>query len=364
MSSVDAEFVRRSGSVTPTFLRHVDDYWVGGNSVEECERHLSNLRGALRDHELDINESKTKIISTKYVFSDAWPIDFERELDAELASSFGSSRLLPLLSAVTDLATKQNDDGIIRRVIRKIDEKRRWNKEWVNLEHFLAQCALQFPHSFDYVARVISWRHRFYKDVDTELWEHVAHSCARSRGAAGYDSECVWALWLLKEIGKKVPKEISNLLIEACGPLVLAFMAHMGVRGLLSDGRWRANLIRTIEGDPLSGPSWPLTLELMHLRKGESSWLDPKVPQILRALHEERKSIIDWSAFARGLDEPDDPEDRPPEGALEDYGDDYGGFSDDDDDEDNDDDENGDEGGAKGARTFGLFDLASILNKS
>lgn len=337
MSAVDAEFINRSGSKPPTFVRHVDDYWVGGNTVEECERHLSNLRTALRQYELDINEAKTKIISAKYVFSDDWPIDFETELEYQISPLNPDRRLLALLSGVVEISTQRNDDGIIRRVIRKIDEKHAWGIDWKNLEHFLAHCALHFPHSLDYVTRVVAWRHRTRGDVDLSLWNHVANSSLRTRGAAGYDSECVWALWLLKELGGTLPKEVSAILLETCGPLVLAFMAHMGARGLLEDKRWRSKLMASVEGDPLSGPYWPLTLELTHLRKGDPAWLSgSSAPPLLKALHEQRKSIIDWDAPPKVFDEMGGAPDTPPESALEDYGDDYGEFSDeiDEDDED------------------------------
>ncbi len=59
MSAVDQSFIKRSGKSAPVYVRHVDDYWIGGHSHEECEKHLTNLRAALKDYELDINETKT-----------------------------------------------------------------------------------------------------------------------------------------------------------------------------------------------------------------------------------------------------------------------------------------------------------------
>ena len=44
-----------------------------------------------------------------------------------------------------------------------------WNNNWDILEHFLAQCAVQFPHSFDFVARVIAWRIRLGQSVDVPM---------------------------------------------------------------------------------------------------------------------------------------------------------------------------------------------------
>ena len=52
MSAVDKRFIELSGTNSPTYVRHVDDYWIGGRVQDECERHLTNLRLALSDFAL------------------------------------------------------------------------------------------------------------------------------------------------------------------------------------------------------------------------------------------------------------------------------------------------------------------------
>lgn len=187
MSAVDKEFLKKAGKKQPPYIRHVDDYWIAGNTHEECEKHLQNIRFALRTQELDINELKTKIISTKYVFGEEWPFEFEREIKEGLKPFGKHSGVDPLstLSKVVARATQQNDDGIIRHAIRIIDENKLWSSDWPMLEHFLAQCAVQFTHSFDYVARVISYRLRTKQGVDHELWEEVAKLIAYQSGSLG-----------------------------------------------------------------------------------------------------------------------------------------------------------------------------------
>ncbi|MEI5682767.1 RNA-directed DNA polymerase [Mesorhizobium sp. CCNWLW179-1] len=157
MASVDRCFLQMAGRANPIFVRHVDDYWVAGNTYEECEKHLQNLRMALREHELDINEAKTKIVSTKLVFGEDWPFEFDKEILLSLTDKDSDkNESLSILSKVVERATITEDDGIIRHAIRRIDEKKLWSSDWDLLQHFLAQCAVQFPHSFDYVARVIA----------------------------------------------------------------------------------------------------------------------------------------------------------------------------------------------------------------
>jgi len=330
MAAVDKEFVRRSGKKKPTFLRHVDDYWVGGNSVEECEKHLQNLRGALREFELDINEVKTKIISTKYIFGDSWPLEFDKEIRDSLSPIGGFYNLDPIatLSKVVDRATRDNDEGLIRHIIRVIDERRLWSANWDFLEHFLAQCAVQFPHSFDYVARVIAWRHRTKKSIDGVLWRDVAKLIAAQNAATGRDSEVAWALWLIKELGATIPKATTDLIVQNNSSLVLAFLAHCAKHKVSSDKSLLDKLRSVVERDPHSGGYWPLTLELTHLDEADRAWSTIRAQAILEILHVAKVSLIDWAAPPKVFQSEDTdvgPDDDGPEYAIEDFGSDYQG---------------------------------------
>jgi hypothetical protein len=296
LSAIDKEFITRSGQ-TPAYLRHVDDYWVGGHSIDECERHLQNLRAALRHFELDVNEWKTKIVSTKQVFGETWPTEFEREISGSLGPGASLLGLDPIssLSKFVDQATRANDDGMIRHVIRKIDEHGLWVANWDVLEHFLAHCAVQFPHSFDYVARVVAWRKRLDKSHDLPLWTQIAESIIAEASALTRDGEVLWALWLLRELGVKLQSSLSDRIVQHSSPLILACVTHMHANGLAADSDLPAKLCARIEGDPYSGSYWPLTLELVHLDLAASLALSPsKSP--LGCLHEAKASLFDWKA--------------------------------------------------------------------
>lgn len=326
MAAVDKSFLARYRTPPPAYVRHVDDYWIAGNSQQECEKHLQNLRLALREYELDINESKTKIVSTKLVFADSWPFEFDRELINSLKSwDRRKNETLSILSKVIEEATRTGDDGIIRHAIHVIDDAKLWDRDWDLLEHFLAQCAIQFPHSFDYVARVIAWRsRRWFATVDRALWQDVALLTIDQNSALGRDSEVVWALWLLKELGVSVAKTTSDAILLNAGPLPLALLAHMSANKLTTDRRLKGKLQQRVSGNPISGSHWPLSLELTHIGQGDPNWLRESLPAALRLLHVNGASIIDWNALPKVFEEGHIGPDDVPEYAIEDYGDDYG----------------------------------------
>lgn len=330
MSAVDKNFIERCGKNYPAYVRHVDDYWIGGHTHEDCERHLNNLRASLKEFELDINENKTKIISTKHIFGDSWPSEFENMLEGSMESSRrqNSQDVLAVLGKIVDRATHDNDEGIIRHVIRVIDRQKKWTANWEILEHFLAQCAVQFPHSLDYVARVVAWRNRIGKPIDTGLWTEIARVATIQHSNVGRDSEVCWAMWLLKELNSKLRKSTTNTVIENSGGLVLAFLAHFAAHKMANDSQLTEKLRDRVEGEPYGGCFWPLTLELTHLGHADPAWAKVTSAAALRLLHDAKVSIIDWNAKPRVFSELDSDHmrsepDWEPESAIEDFGTDY-----------------------------------------
>jgi hypothetical protein len=207
-----------------------------------------------------------------------------------------------------------------------MDNHQLWSLNWEIVEHFLTQCAIQFPHSFDYVARVIVWRIRTNREIDKPLWTEVARLTAFQNGKLGRDSEVAWAIWLLKELKQGIPKTLSDTLLTNSGSLVLSLLAHFPKHRLASDRNLYARMWEIVDGDPFAGPYWPLTLELTHLDKSDPKWGGSSTQGVLRTLHDAKISIIDWNALPRVfiVEPPDGDGDDGPDYAIEDYGSDYG----------------------------------------
>lgn len=331
LSSVDREFLHRCKQTDVPYLRHVDDYWIGGNSAEECETYLQHLRAALSIHELDINELKTKIVSTKHILGEHWPSEFEQDILNTFAHRYVRQTgydPISTLSKIVSQATENDDDGMIRHAIRKMDDHQCWDKNWHILEHFLAQSATHFPHSFDYVARVVAWRIRIGQGIDKPMWTEIALKVASQNSVLGRDSETIWALWLLKELGEKLPTDVTSRILRYSSPLVLAFVSHMYYKGLTRDKKLGNSLWSLIDGNLFTSQWWPLSLELNHL--GIANPAPQAVlgaEEVMRLQHEGSASIVDWDArpavFSPDRDDDDLMLEDEPDHAIEDYTSDY-----------------------------------------
>lgn len=298
LSAVDDLFLKNNSASKSAYVRHVDDYWIGANSVEDAEDQLRRLRRALNAYELDINELKTKIVRCDAVLGQKWPVEIVREIDRVLVPyPHANTDIVSTFGGILELANSAEDEGIIRHVIKKVDERKSWDVQWKVLEHFLAQCAVQFPHSLDYVARVIAWRIRSDMDVDRPLWIDIFRRSIVRASGLGRDSEVLWSLWALKELKSRLPKILSESIIQNNNALTLAFLAHMFANGLTSDKTIGQSLWDRVEGNTFSGPYWPLSLELMHLDVANANAsVVTGAEAAVRALHDKKLSLFHWSA--------------------------------------------------------------------
>jgi hypothetical protein len=300
LCAIDRTFLSMYGAgVPPAYLRHVDDYWIAGNSIDECNLHLARLRAVLREFELDINELKTRTLSTNYILGETWPAEIENELKRVVNpfSSLSSDDVVATLSKILVKADAENDDGIVRRLIKRLDETKSWVKHWDVLEPFLAQCSIQFSHSFDYVARVVSWIKRTGRPLDEPLWTIVSQDVCFQSALLGRDSEVLWALWLLKELNISIAGKLTEAILANSGPLPMEFLAHFFKHGMTEDKSLDHALWSRVEANKYSGKNWPLSMELFHLDIPDTSGIAAQgVDAVVEILHKNKVSLIDWSA--------------------------------------------------------------------
>ncbi len=333
LAAVDQDFEEITGA---EYVRHVDDYWIGADSAEECDELLQALRSTLNDYSLDINEQKTRIVRTSAVVSEVWPYDLETQLEQAIGLAEDvrhEGRIVSLLGSLIEYSTKSQDDGVIKFFLRRLDDWQAWDDHWDILEPFLAHCAVQFPHSFDYVARVVAWRIRLDEELDNSLWLKVVRNVIRLASSMGRDTEVLWGLWLAKELNMRMTQKTYNAILNNNSPLVIATLAHYMTKGNANFSPDLKELWQVVDDEPLAGPQWPLSLELNHLGIAKPRKIDLKGPEELAGIHTVKASLVNWDALPRAFLDDDNELNEKPEFAFERR---VSSYDDDDDELDND----------------------------
>lgn len=262
-TAVDRSFRKLQGADVP-MVRLVDDIYIGSDNLDDAHTHLSAMRSAIRSFELDINENKTAILDASKDLELFWPVEIRREIErySEAANGYGGTRtdFVHFLDEVLRLASNSNDDGIVKFALRKIDEHGMWTTYWDVLEPFLIRVGINFPHCWDYVARVVAWR-LIVHDLDVLLWGRVVHKTVSQNVRNGNDSEVTWALWLLRQLGITLESSLFNSVLSFCGPLpcmlALDIYTNVGAQYKLP----KDIILDKIGDTPMLGPNWILAYE-------------------------------------------------------------------------------------------------------
>jgi hypothetical protein len=261
-TAIDIEFKARCESDSIAVLRHVDDVWIGAQSHADAERALWRYREAIREFELDINESKTKIYSSEFRFADQWPSDLsaalERAIDAH--PSKRSERLRAALEHAFEMAVTTGDDGVLKYVIRFMDRHNGGWEDWATVEPFLKRCVVHFGHTVDYVARVLLWRHLAKGDLDVKAWGCILAEIIDRHGRIGNDSEVCWAVYACNILGCEIAEVSATQIVNNCGALSIVSILNC-VRPGVTKATVFGYARDRIRLESANGAFWPVILE-------------------------------------------------------------------------------------------------------
>ncbi|MEK7993945.1 MAG: RNA-directed DNA polymerase [Planctomycetota bacterium] len=260
--AIDREFVRRCDVTDYSMVRHVDDVWIGAHTHADAERALWRYREAIREFELDINETKTRIYAENYHFSDAWPSDVSNRLELAIDSSVSrrEERLRAALEFAFSQSVAESDDGILKYAIRQLDRSDIHWDVWSTFQPFLMRSAIHFGHTVDYAVRVLVWRELAIGDLDHARWTTILHSILDRQSRLGNDSETCWALFASLRLGIAIPDEIARNVVNNCGALSIVALLNCVEPGLASRTVFDS-VFDLLGQETASGPMWPVFLE-------------------------------------------------------------------------------------------------------
>ena len=261
-TGIDLNFQDRCRIGRYSAVRHVDDIWIGANSYDDAEDLLSRYREAMREFELDINESKTRIYGREFSFSDQWPVEIASSVDLALASR--RQRVDERLEAALEngflSAVSNDDDAIIKYLIGYLDSTDAKLNRWDVMEPFLIRSAVHFGHAMDYITQMLIWRHRVVGDVDLRQWGAILNSAIAENAKLGNDSEVCWAIYSCIALRIRVRKEVATVVATNCGASsLLAILNCADVN--LAHGSVFSIANERLLGESARGPFWPVLME-------------------------------------------------------------------------------------------------------
>lgn len=188
---IDLELFKRARRQIVGGVRHVDDFYIGVRNEVDASVVLSHLRDVLQSYELQINDSKTRVLSGLAAFDDVWA----QELRAIPLRPSGKAYPFAIEKA-HEIAQSLQSQSPIKLILRRLDRKRCYqDADWEPLEPRLQRIVWHYGHCTDYVCLLLAKRYAIGESVDSEGWSETISALIKRHCAFGHHHEIAWLLW-------------------------------------------------------------------------------------------------------------------------------------------------------------------------
>lgn len=181
-------------------VRYVDDFYLGFKSETDAVEALSVLRSALAKYELQVNDHKTKISTTKLPTDDGWADDIRsNSTGSGLGFRFYDYNSGKDLDDAVRACEKYQSSSPLKLAIRKLDDSRACLNEeaWSSIEPRLQRYSFHYPHCVDYICLLVGKRVALNLPISEKSWASIAELVIKRGFQFGYHHEVCWFLWVV-----------------------------------------------------------------------------------------------------------------------------------------------------------------------
>lgn len=321
VSDIDNLLHTNTGNLIIGGVRHVDDYYLGIKSEFDSSIVLSELRDILQNYDLQVNDSKTKVLSGLFPVDDIWA--------QELRSTRNHGTLVDqinyLLDKAFDISNNIGSQSPMKLALRRFDKFKFYDKYgWIEVEPKLQRILFHYPHCLDYLCLLLAKRVAIGKSIDKIGWKNIIEIIIDKSIGAAHHHEIVWLLWLCFVCEIDISQEliirlckinnsfIKSILIAAYQEGLCANIAPIRLGNSLSTDNetWLQNIVARSTGYSGARFSGSFSAEFEHLVSKGVKFIDFKKHMKLMAdLHNEAISRSKYGYDAEDEDEEEDDED-------------------------------------------------------
>lgn len=257
LSKIDEELSAAVGSLIVGAVRHVDDYYIGLRTEHDAQSVLSHLREVLASYELNLNDQKTKIISSLVPINDLWAQRLREHTQFPFFAGDHEKYERAISEAVAS-AMEIGSDSPIKILLRSFDEAKVYERDaWDFVEQNIQRIILKHPHSIDYACLLVAKRKARGHEIDADGWREVAAIIVQRSLALNHHHETLWMVWMMivceieipismiEELTKSRNAHVRALLVQAHVDGKLLRKPKLGLGAPLSsvDENWLVNLV-------------------------------------------------------------------------------------------------------------------------
>lgn len=324
-AGIDDELNSKISAHTVGAARHVDDYFVGLSGEPAALLALSALRDTLMQYNLNINDTKTKIIPGVEPLNELWAQDLRsdaRKLQRRYLPAESDEVVLFLTKALT-LARQINSDSPVKIALRAMDQIGSYRQsQWEQIEPYLQRIISHHPHCIDYVALLVVKRSAINRSIDADGWKAVAYGLIDRHLALNHHHEVVWLIWLLLSLKIELTDQLTAALANNENDHIRALLVagyldrrisrkppiRLGSKLATTDCHWLLNLVARAGGYTGASFSGQMAAEFEHLAKKKIKLIDFR--SHLKAASKSSAHAISRTRYGYDSDDEDEDEDH------------------------------------------------------
>lgn len=266
LSSIDLEIENSLGYIEG--LRVVDDYHLYFKTLGDLEKARVVIHKALKEYELELNQSKENVIELPDVIESKW-ISEIREFKFRNRRSSQRTDLISYFDIVIAHSRKFPEEMVLPYAMAKLRFTVFYRANWLVFQSLLLNALLIEPKILPFVAQnLLSYHGKGYSVdvnlVSSSLEQFIIYHCNLDN-----DFEIIWALWTAKSLGITLSEEIAKVLSSNDNALVILTALDLNEHGFLPNGLNKTFWESLLTAENLSNRYWLVAYEAK--RKG---WLN------------------------------------------------------------------------------------------
>lgn len=310
--SVDRQLRTELGLTRDRAVRHVDDWYIGFDTLGEAEAAMAVLSAACRDFQLEIHPEKTRCVHVPKETVPPWPTALRSITFGSGAASQRRS-IEHFFSEAFHQASLHPHHNVIGYAVSRSRNLKVRAENWHTYETYLLKAARTNPTTLPSIVQILaSYRSSGYT-VGQERVAKLIMDLIRSGAPLAFHSEVAWALFLAKALAIKLPAEalapVAKLESSACALLALDLRSRGLIDGELDTSLWE----QSMNSAGLTSSMWLLAYEAE--LKGWLAAPDPYVQgnHYFRELRQRKVSFYDTQRNVKHINTAKPP---PPSDAL------------------------------------------------
>lgn len=239
-TAMDLQLAARLPSVRGT--RSIDDYFLYFSTLSEAERCIAAINEIAGEFELDINDAKTEIISMPDSLEPKWKSDL-RTLSIRDEAGPQSFDLLTLFERAFEYSKQFPSDSVLTYAAKQTLGANIAEENWPVCQALLLKAALAEPTMLSVLGEIYVKFAAF--NSDNAALSTLIHSICAYHAPLQQGNEVSWALWLAKEMGLSISKQVADKIVRLDDDLVALAAMDMHEHGLFDAtgfAKWRSNM--------------------------------------------------------------------------------------------------------------------------